>query len=592
MENYFVRCPFHEGDNSPSLSILLHDRNGLKAGFSHCFADGTQVLTRQGVKNIESLVGRQVEIRNGVGDWEQVVFTSYGRQPIYDLTLTLFGSVYKHIYTTAEHGWFIDTKKEQGVRVLTQDLVPGNYLTPLRTRCVVSSYSDIGVIHGFIYGDGSSSKKFPQYAKVRFCTPDKKKMVKFFSDKSSVSYDGVYLRASVNGNRLGVLHWKDLPDWNAHDEYWLGFLMGLCAADGHFSPNTISLSNKSENTLSIIRDKCVSLGIMLSGDIYTRVRTGFGVTSPISTLKILVDSLPECFWDIERKVAIKQKTHYTKMRWRVVSVTPTDRVEEVYCCQTSTKSFVLHGNILTSNCFACGWSGNYKQVEKALGYPLNLSPEIRARLDESSRSSTRTTKTLRTPAAKDNATKQPIKSELPFKFSGYLKNRGIGEVVQRFNRVYENGVLYMPFFDEWGRLCGSVARGVGDRKFYQVDGSIKTPIGIEEIKNSDFVYVVEGQIDKMSLEEAGFRAVALGTVSNYKLVSRLKNFNLCFAFDNDDAGRKATDLAFQYLLQVRKGRPNLYILDYPQEFKDANEFLQAKGAEAVSDWVKLHTRRL
>lgn len=244
-----------------------------------------------------------------------------------------------------------------------------------------------------------------------------------------------------------------------------------------------------------------------------------------------------------------------------------------------------------SHCFACGWSGNFKQVEKALGHPLDLSPEIRARLDEGYGSHTCTRPTLRTAVSADSAPKSPVKSEVPFKFSPYLKSRGIGEVVQRFNKVYQDDLLYMPFFNKYGRMTGSVARGVSS-KFYQVNGSIQEPIGIEELKRSDFVYIVEGQIDKMSLEEAGFTAVALGTVSNYKLIRFTDNFNICFAFDNDESGRKATELAFQYILQIRKGRPNLYLLDYPERFKDANEFLQAEGAEIVSDWVKLHTRRL
>ena len=94
----------------------------------------------------------------------------------------------------------------------------------------------------------------------------------------------------------------------------------------------------------------------------------------------------------------------------------------------------------------------------------------------------------------------------------------------------------------------------------------------------------------MSLEEAGFKAVALGTVSNYKLIRYIKNFNLCLAFDNDEAGQKAIELAFQYIKTTRN--PNLYMLSLPSGVKDINELLVRSGREETSDWVKYNTRRL
>jgi hypothetical protein len=243
-----------------------------------------------------------------------------------------------------------------------------------------------------------------------------------------------------------------------------------------------------------------------------------------------------------------------------------------------------------AHCFACGWTGNYRQVEKALGYPLDLSPSVRATLDKRAYNSSVTRTALRTPVDPSNAPRLIYKDDLPFKYSPYLKQRGIGEVVQRYNKVYQNGVLNMPFFDKDGVFMGSVERGVTDQKFYKVNGSIRFPIGIEGIQSKDFVYIVEGQIDKMSLEEAGFKAVALGTVSNYKLIRYIKNFNLCLAFDNDEAGQKAIELAFQYIKTTRN--PNLYMLSLPSGVKDINELLVRSGREETSDWVKYNTRRL
>lgn len=42
--------------------------------------------------------------------------------------------------------------------------------------------------------------------------------------------------------------------------------------------------------------------------------------------------------------------------WKISSVIATTDFAPVYCCVTSTHSFVLSGNILTHNCFSCGWA--------------------------------------------------------------------------------------------------------------------------------------------------------------------------------------------------------------------------------------------
>lgn len=248
-----------------------------------------------------------------------------------------------------------------------------------------------------------------------------------------------------------------------------------------------------------------------------------------------------------------------------------------------------------SHCFACGWTGNWKQVEKALGHPLDISPSVREMLEQRTVSRISSNFELRTVRTQDMPSKPIKKEELPFRFSQYLKDRGIGEVVQRFNKVYQNEHLNMPFFDPYGNWMGTIERSVSGEKFYKVNGSIRYPIGIEELKSSDMVYVVEGSIDKMSLEEAGFRAVALGSVSNYRLLRYIKNFNICLAFDNDAAGMKAIELAFQFIREKRA--PNIYMLTLPHEAKDVNELLvdmksSGESIQNISGYIKANTKRL
>lgn len=249
-------------------------------------------------------------------------------------------------------------------------------------------------------------------------------------------------------------------------------------------------------------------------------------------------------------------------------------------------------------CFGCGWSGNYKQVEQALGHSLPIEPTIRATMEKNRSMPTNSRTRLRTAVVSGTAEKKYRKADLPFKFSQYLKDRGIGEVIQRFNKVYQDkdGKLHMPIFDPQGIMMGSVERATGSTKFYGVTGNILYPSGIEEISPLDFVYVTEGQIDKMTLEEAGFKAVALIGATNFRLLRHLKNVNICLALDNDEAGRLATRHAQDYLETLGR-HPNLYTLDLPDGVKDVNELLMqiknaGKSVEELSIQVKAHTRRL
>lgn len=249
-----------------------------------------------------------------------------------------------------------------------------------------------------------------------------------------------------------------------------------------------------------------------------------------------------------------------------------------------------------AHCFGCGWSGNYKQVEQQLGHKLAMSPEIRARLEQVGHPTPNTSFGLRTVVQRDVAQETYRKQDLPFKYSRYLKDRGIGEVVQRANKIYQNGdKVYMPIFNTYGIMTGTIQRSATEHKFYKVEGTLECPIGLESVYPKDFVYVTEGQIDKMTLEQGGFRAVALGTVSNYKLIRHIKNFNICFAFDNDDAGRKATQIAFEYIKLKRA--PNLYVLQLPEQVKDINQLFmdmksQGEPDSTFTDWVKANTFRL
>lgn len=52
-----------------------------------------------------------------------------------------------------------------------------------------------------------------------------------------------------------------------------------------------------------------------------------------------------------------------RLRWRVVSVEETDEVEEVYCAEVPGEHvFALSGQLLTGNCFSCGYGGTFMDL--------------------------------------------------------------------------------------------------------------------------------------------------------------------------------------------------------------------------------------
>ena len=90
------------------------------------------------------------------------------------------------------------------------------------------------------------------------------------------------------------------------------------------------------------------------------------------------------------------------------------------------------------------------------------------------------------------------------------------------------------------------------------------------------VYVVEGEIDAMSIVEAGGEAVALGSASNvHLLMERIREHRpaqpLILALDNDERGQKAS----AELEEALKAESVTYFVYNPcGEAKDANEALQ------------------
>lgn len=98
----------------------------------------------------------------------------------------------------------------------------------------------------------------------------------------------------------------------------------------------------------------------------------------------------------------------------------------------------------------------------------------------------------------------------------------------------------------------------------------------EAIETDQPVFIVEGELDAMSITEAGGQAIALGSTANYRtLVDHLSTATLktpvLLALDKDKAGEETTEKLAE---ELTKQGISFYRVDVSGEYKDPNEALQ------------------
>lgn len=354
-------CPFHKED-TPSF---IWNKKALSF---RCFRGDTKVITRDGVFPIKDLVGKQVQIINGNGEWEQVEFRNYGKQQIWEVHLRRFNSR-KVIYATKEHEWIVRRVKE---KIETSSLQSGQTLESQWYRFNPDDLEPdrIGMIHGFMYGDGSklsTCQNGENYYHAVVWNKNKLDFCKTIFDRidppapSQLSTDfqsalgNVYFKTTDN--------FKSVPDIRTNINYLFGFLIGYFVTDGNCSDDTALFSSTKYDDLCKIKDICTALGIPTYA-ISSTTRTpesNMGLVklkrpSTIYTLRMVKSCVPEKLQFGTKKLRTKSPVSNV-LGYKVDYVVPTSDIEDVYCTTTSTHSFVLEDFILTGNCFgSCGRS--------------------------------------------------------------------------------------------------------------------------------------------------------------------------------------------------------------------------------------------
>ncbi len=152
---------------------------------------------------------------------------------------------------------------------------------------------------------------------------------------------------------------------------------------------------------------------------------------------------------------------------------------------------------------------------------------------------------------------------------------------------------------EYITTTGRLIIPTGDHSYlarYTGEGKYKTPrgddltkykIGSVNLFNAEAmtmenkpIFIVEGEIDALSIEDVGGAAIGLGSIVNTKkLIELLKNQKpkqaLILCLDNDERGQKAQKWLEEELQKL--SIPSV-TYEYPNTYKDANAFLMADRA--------------
>lgn len=336
------------------------DKADNKSGAFNCLRSGTQIFTKEGVLNIEDLVGRASTVLNRLGQWTEVEFKSYGLDKLLTVNLKSNRKV-KTVYATPNHRWFVDGKV-----IETKDLEIGHSLKRVYAqRPSLSSKEDLkdynfGVLHGCYYADGSASSNKRgteawQY-QLRLCGSKAKLLELEAFEAAHVIYppscggDPITYAMSYPSYYISSGDLKSLPSTESLP-YILGFLRGVLALDGSSYKGGVCFYGSKE-LIEFASKYCPLLGIRVCEAVEYNNNTNYGPRKdPMYCLSLGRDSLVDEDFLREEHLTNFSSVKARESRWTVVSVEDESIFEEVFCCEEpSTTGFVLSDDLETGNC--------------------------------------------------------------------------------------------------------------------------------------------------------------------------------------------------------------------------------------------------
>jgi adenosylcobalamin-dependent ribonucleoside-triphosphate reductase len=317
----------------------------------NCFSGETPIHTLEGIKPIGSLAGRKLKILSLNGVYRNAEIKSFGKQGLFEVMFSDGTSV----FATKNHRWIVNKRTNP----VTTDKLIGHDV-PFETRAkggmIGSSSYTQGIMHGFVFGDGSRQKKAANLLAFGAAAENIGEVFESQGYKvTSPEYCDRYI------GRL-PLSWKSLPTKEQIEDrsYLYGFIAGFIAADGHVDKRgSVTLYQSDKDVLEFIKTNAPLAGLLTSQKIKLHRKTSpfDGSNKPLYALTFRRFSIdPEILINPIHIENWKKAPKINSRALRVVDVKETSRYETVYCAvEPKTETMVVGQGLLTKNCHVAGW---------------------------------------------------------------------------------------------------------------------------------------------------------------------------------------------------------------------------------------------
>ena len=256
------------------------------------------------------------------------------------------------------------------------------------------------------------------------------------------------------------------------------------------------------------------------------------------------------------------------------------------------------------HCFTCGASGGVKRLCELLGVDFPYTQGVR-KMEEKREDRKEERKQKEEREIKIELEKLVSSADSDVK--KYLSTRGIDynkvkdyvfslvSIPQTTDYLVSQGYrLVIPSFSlSDGKIVSLKLRNTAgkDPKTKNLKGVSPRLIIPKNLEKIEAVLVVEGEVDFLSALQAGIENVVAVPSAKYSWhkeeVDAMPDV-VVILFDNDEAGREGAEYTARQL--YRKGR-KIYIAEYPDGYKDANELLCAVGPEEAGKMLAIQIQK-
>ena len=192
-------------------------------------------------------------------------------------------------------------------------------------------------------------------------------------------------------------------------------------------------------------------------------------------------------------------------------------------------------------------------------------------------------------------------SEDVFEIKRYMNERGISSETlnnQKAKATYNNNYpIVFPLFDNnifKGYVMRTMDPYVEENRKYMYNKGFSRKNTLAGNYNSNCLIIVEGYLDKIAINQMGFKNVVaiLGwkiSEEQFKKIKRKKIKKIICALDNDESGNKG----YKYLKRLcLKNKIEIYRLRYPKNIKDSCDCLKdLKAKNKIKKQINIFTKQ-